>query len=388
MALPLVVHAEIGLTSASQIRIITCGPYQGELYSAFGHSAIRVTDSAQGIDAIFNYGVFNFNQPHFYLNFARGYLNYRLAVEPYDLFLQQYIDENRFVHEQILNLDLGERQQLFNFLQWNARPENMHYNYDYFYDNCAIRIRDALKRNFGDRLQFDGSYIQNHKTIRQLCDSYLQQQPWGALGIDICLGLPMDTTANSYMYMFLPDYIEQGFNHATIISNGGIKPLVKQTIITNKEIPQPAETELFTPFVVTVLLLLFGLWLTYRGYKHGKSHRWFDIIIFSITGLLGWLLFLLWIATDHHAAAQNFNLLWAIPFHFPVALFLIRKKKTAFIRWYFGITGIICLILLVTWAFLPQHLHYALAPWVILLLVRARFISQRTGSLKTSRSDN
>src|SRR5690606_16424401 len=208
--------AEVRLTDKAEIRIVTCGPYQGELYSAFGHSAIRVFDPELDIDLIYNYGVFNFNQPNFYLNFAKGHLLYRLAVSRYQPFVESYIEENRYVHEQILNLTPTQNQKVFEFLQWNAKEENMHYYYDYFYDNCATRVRDVMKNALGESVRFEDSHISTSYTIRDLCDLYLQEQPWGDLGIDLCLGLPMDKPATPWMYMFLPDYLEQGYDHAYI----------------------------------------------------------------------------------------------------------------------------------------------------------------------------
>ncbi len=117
----------------------------------------------------------------------------------------------------MLNLSASQKQTLFNYLQHNALPEFEHYRYDYFYNNCATKIRDVTAEALAaDSVKFDGSYITTNYTIRDLTDIYLVKQPWGDLGIDICLGLPMDKTASLSEYMFLPDCIESGFDHATI----------------------------------------------------------------------------------------------------------------------------------------------------------------------------
>ncbi|MCU0398242.1 MAG: DUF4105 domain-containing protein, partial [Cyclobacteriaceae bacterium] len=214
LALSFTLSAQIKLSDQAEISVITCGPGQAELYSAFGHSAFRVFDPANQIDHAFNYGVFDFNQPNFYLNFARGHNNYRLAVQDYKRFEYTYVYYNRYVHEQVLNLNTFQKQKLFDYLIWNAQPENQYYRYDYFYDNCATKLPEIVSKVFGDSVQFDGSYISTSYSIRQLTDLYLNYQPWGDLGIDICLGLPMDKKASPYEYMFLPDYVESGFDHA------------------------------------------------------------------------------------------------------------------------------------------------------------------------------
>src|SRR3979490_1211750 len=110
------------LSPQSQISLITFGPDQGEFYEAFGHSAVRVMDPARGIDYAYNYGVFSFNQPNFYLNFTRGHLYYQLGVYAYPDFRDAYISANRFVHEQILQLTPAQRQKLFDYLEWNSLP--------------------------------------------------------------------------------------------------------------------------------------------------------------------------------------------------------------------------------------------------------------------------
>lgn len=362
------------LSEKAAIHIVTVGPYQAELYSAFGHSGIRVYDPTTRIDYFYNYGVFDFDQPNFYLNFARGFLNYRLAVADYPRVRNFYSYQNRYIHEQVLDLTHDQTQKLFEFLQWNAEPENMHYYYDYFYDNCATRVRDAVETTFGDSVQFDGSYIDTDYTIRDLTDIYLQQQPWGDLGIDICLGLPMDKTATPYMYMFLPDYIEQAFDHATIIRNGEQVPLVKKTLVTYESTPEPWAASTITPTILfSVFALLVGL-VTFRGYQNQTHKKWIDITLFSVIGLLGWLLFILWVATDHNAAARNLNLIWAIPLHFPVALWLLKKNTPDWVSKYFLATAVLGVLTILGWAFLPQNLPNSLIAIVILIAMRAYYI--------------
>ncbi|QSE99346.1 DUF4105 domain-containing protein [Fulvivirga lutea] len=370
------------LSEEAEIHVLTCGPYQGELYSAFGHSAIRVHDPKRGLDWLYNYGVFDFNQPNFYLNFARGYLNYKLAVMDYSRFRDYYIYQNRYIHEQVLNLNQEQKQAFFDFLQWNAQPENQYYYYDYFYDNCATRVRDALKTTFGEKVTFDGSYINTDYTIRELTDLYLTYQPWGDLGIDICLGLPMDKKATPEMYMFLPDYIESAFNNATIESDSGKLPLVKETIVTYESKPETFEISFFNP--LNVFSILFGaiLLTTVLGWKRGKHIKLIDVSLFGIIGLVGLLLFVLWVATDHNAAARNMNILWALPFHLIAAVLLARSNPPKWLKHYFLGYSILGVILVLTWNFLPQQMHYSLIPIVLILVVRSLFNYKKLGKAK------
>ncbi|MEJ0029448.1 MAG: DUF4105 domain-containing protein [Bacteroidota bacterium] len=360
------------LSSRAEISILTLGPWQGELYSAFGHSAIRVTDPDYNFDGFYNYGVFSFNQPNFYLNFARGHLNYKLGVYPYALEKDFYVSYNRYIHEQVLNLNAAQKQKVFDYLYWNSQPENQYYLYDYFYNNCATKVRDVIKIALKDDVQFDSTFITTNYTIRNLTDLYLHRQPWGDLGIDICLGLPMDKHASPYEYMFLPDYIEQSFDHATVRNDSVTMPLVKANVPVYESEPEEIPGTLVHPFVVFGLFLALTIFITARDLKRRKQSKWFDAIVFGIVGLLGLLLFVLWTATDHRAAARNLNILWAMPLHLVFVPLYLRSKKIA--TTYFKGIAILTALLLLGWTWLPQQLNVFLIPVILALGIRAWFI--------------
>ncbi|MFZ2907487.1 MAG: DUF4105 domain-containing protein [Cyclobacteriaceae bacterium] len=353
------------LSDSTEISVLTLGPYQGELYSAFGHSALRVFDPQQNFDFVFNWGVFDFDQPNFYLNFARGKNFYMVAAHPSALFIDYYINKNRFVHEQQLNLTTAQKQKLFEYLLWNVQEENRSYRYDYFYDNCATRIRDVMVKVFGDSITFDDSYITTDYSIRDLCELYLKHQPWGDLGIDICLGLPMDKKASPYEYMFLPDYIESSFDRAKINN----APIVKTKVSVFESVPQTYPRSLFHPLNVFIAVAVLALALSIYDIKRKKLSTWFDAILFGVTGAIGLLLFLLWVATDHKAAANNFNLLWALPTHLVAVIAFYRNRR--WLKKYFLITAMISASTLLAWPVLPQQLNYFLIPIVITLLMRS-----------------
>lgn len=363
-------QAQTILSSQAEVSVITCGPYQGELYSAFGHSAIRIYDPVKGFDIAYNYGVFDFNQPNFYLNFTRGFLYYKLGIYDYPDFRDFYIKYNRYVHEQVLQLDSIQKQKVFSFLENNSLPQNQTYRYDYFYNNCASKVRDVLANVFKNEIKFDGSFIKTDYTIRDLTEIYLQQQPWGDLGIDICLGLPMDKKATPYDYMFLPDYVESSFDHTTL--NGS--SIVKQKIAVYESVPEKIPFHWYHPWIVFGLLFLFTAILSYSDWKKKRLSKWFDITLFGVTGLLGILLLTLWVATDHKAAANNFNLLWAFPLHLAAAIGLLRKSPARWLSSYFTFASVFTALLIGFWALLPQQMNPFLLPIVFIILMRALVI--------------
>src|SRR5690606_37359003 len=231
------------------------------------------------------YGVFDFDQPNFYLNFARGFLYYKVAVRDYKRFEYANVYFNRYVHEQVLDLTPAQTQKIYDYLQWNIQPENEFYRYDYFYDNCATKLPEIILKVLGDSVHFDGSYITTNYTIRELTDLYLMHQPWGDLGIDICLGLPMDKQLTPYEYMFLPDFVESGFNHATITKNGNDITLVKKKNIIYES--QPEEVQgLPHPVMVFSIALVFIVALSVRDIRRKKPSNWLDVLLFAVTGLI------------------------------------------------------------------------------------------------------
>jgi hypothetical protein len=98
------------LSDKAFISLLTCGPGD-ELYSVFGHTAIRVNDPATGIDIVYNYGTFDFAAPNFYLKFVKGDLQYFVSVSSYRDFVYTYQYYDRDVYEQVLNLTPQQEQK-------------------------------------------------------------------------------------------------------------------------------------------------------------------------------------------------------------------------------------------------------------------------------------
>lgn len=364
----------MSLSPGAEISLITCGPGPEEVYSAFGHSAIRVFDPVNNIDFAYNYGVFDFSQPNFYLNYTRGLLLFKLGVYRYADFVNSYVYYNRWVSEKVLDLSASQKQDIYNYLEWNALPENETYRYDYFYNNCANKVRDVFANVLKDSIRFDGSYITTDYTVRQLTDLYLKDQPWGDLGIDICLGLPIDKKASAYEHMYLPDYLASSFDHATIRRNGEVAPLVKRTVPVFVNVPRPVPGPIH-PWWVFGGFLALTLSLSIFDWKRKKVSILFDALLFGVLGIVGVLLVVLWAATDHKAAAQNFNLLWALPTHIVIFSAMTRKARP-FLRKYFTGVAVLTLLLLVGWFLLPQQLSVFLLPFVAALAIRAYVMSR------------
>jgi len=358
------------LSENAEISLITCNPGK-ELYLAFGHSAIRVKDYDKGIDWVYNYGTFNFNVPNFYTKFLRGYLNYQLSVYSTSDFLMEYQYENRSVYEQVLNLTLDEKNKVFSFLEFNRQPENKFYLYDFFFDNCATRIRDVFQKELNGKVVFDESKYES-VTFRQMLKPCLENSPWGRFGINLVLGAIADRKGTLNESMFLPDYMKIAFANSSIKSSSKTAPLIKSNNVLFEQTPNNQSISIFTrPGFLFWFILLIVLVFTFLEYKRKVTYKIIDFILLLIIGIVGIILFFMWFGTNHTATVKNWNLLWAIPSHLIVAFMIFRKSKSSFLKYYFLITGIITFSVLPFWTIIPQQFDLAFIPIILLLSVRS-----------------
>jgi Domain of unknown function (DUF4105) len=353
-------------TSRLQISLLTCTPGE-ELYSTFGHTAIRIVDSNSLTDIVYNYGTFNFDDDNFLLKFVRGKLPYYISTENFTDFKELYQFTNRGITEQILNLSTTEKLSIRSFLTNNLKGDNKYYKYDFTFDNCTTRIKDILKK------QHDSSFTQTTTmpigtTFRNAIHVYLNnnQQYWSKLGIDILLGSPMDAKMTIEQQQFLPDNLMHSLDSSKnlILSSQSLYP------INNNKLGKP----LFTPIVIFTLLLLAIIALSFSKNKIIQaSLKGFYGLYFFVLGLLGIVLLFMWFATDHGMCKGNYNLLWAIPTHLFVS-FVINSKK-AWVKKYLRLNLVIQILVLLSWFFLPQQMNIALLPLVLLSI----FISYKKG---------
>ena len=354
------------LSETAKISLLTCNPGT-DLYSVFGHSAIRVKDQEKGIDWVYNYGTFDFNVPNFYMKFARGYLNYKLSVYPMKYFIEEYKRENRSIYEQVLVLNQSEKDEIFSFLEYNRQPENMFYMYDFFFDNCATRIRDVFQDELKGSVEFSQSEFEPI-TFRQMITPYLEPQPWSRFGINLVLGAIADKGASLDESMFLPDYMKVAFENAKI---SDIDLANSATVIFEQTNVDESIPIFKKPWFVFGFLLIIVLVFTYIEFKKKKIYKLIDFLVFLSIGSIGLILFLLWTATNHTAVVRNWNLLWALPTHFFIAFIIFRKAKSVFLNYYFLVSGILTISALVFWFLIPQQYDMAFIPLILIASLRS-----------------
>jgi hypothetical protein len=370
-------EAAVKLSDQARVSLITCGPGP-DLYEAFGHTAIRVYDQKKGINLAYNYGIFSFNQPNFYLNFAKGHLWYRLGVNDFDRFVYSYEYNQRSVYEQVLNFDQAQKQALFDSLENNLKPENKYYLYDYFYHNCSTIPRDIIEYASGSSVDYKYSdkKFTKGKSIRDLVDEYLAANSWGDFGIDLALGSPIDGEATFHEYLYLPEYLMSAMNDASIRNSAGKKvAAINETIVHyQSEIDYLKNNK--KPGPITVFWVFFALiaLITFWNFKKQKAFKGLDFILFLLLGLNGSILAAIGLFTDHNSAAMNYNVLWNLPTHLIFCFFILAKNKGKLFNAYLVLTLVTALLVLTDDLILPQNIHPAVIPIVLAIMLRSLYM--------------
>lgn len=348
-----------------RVSLLTCAPGE-ELYSTFGHTAIRIYDSSRQTDIVFNYGTFDFSDPDFYLKFTRGKLDYFLSVSSMSDFMYEFQVEHRDVTEQVLALSDSSSREILKALNANMASPARFYKYDFLYNNCTTRVRDILQQYAG--LKTEKTMVPPHTTFRNMLHEYLDKgnQSWSKLGIDLLLGSPIDKEVTNASAMFLPDYLMKGAD-SSVSANAPALVQDKQVIHLGGAPGVPYQNKPLYLFSIIAVLMVF---ISARDNPAANLiTRIMDSLLFGITGLLGFLFLFMWFGSDHKACAANYNLFWALPTNFIVAMAIWKKPK--WLKNYFSITGIILLLTLVLWPWLPQQLNTGLIPIILWLLIRS-----------------
>ena len=361
---------EIILSDTAEVSILTMGP--GDvLNDSFGHSAFRVKDTNQNIDVVYNYGVYDFNTPNFYLKFAQGKLLYTLSRKNFSPFYNYYAKQNRWIKEQVLNLNSTEKQDIFNFLQNNFKPENRSYRYDFFFDNCATKIRDVLVVVLKNKISYQDSVDSNSYTFRELIQKNVDWNTWGSFGMDIAIGAVVDQKATFWEYQFLPEYVFKEANKAKLNRGQEKISLVKTTMNLFINTPKENKSNFFTsPLFIMGLLALIILGITHKDFKNKTRSRWLDVSVYSITGIIGVLLLLLWFATDHSTTHNNYNLLWAVPLSLFFVMAIAKKNPKPWLKRYVFFQILTLTLLCLHWITGVQVFTFVLIPLLVALIIR------------------
>jgi len=362
---------QVSISDSAVVSLLTCSPGE-EVYSKFGHTAIRIADRRNNIDVVFNYGIFSFETSNFYYKFIKGETDYQLGIYDTRNFLPEYAQRNSMVVEQVLNLSPAEKRDLFNLLMQNYLPENRTYRYNFIFDNCATRPRDKILASLHGYVKFQENY--ESKTFRQLVGSYVGNDTWLKFGIDLVFGIRADRIATESESMFLPEVLMGEFQTAQITAReGGTKKLISERRILVQKIDTKEESTfwLFKPMAFSILLLIIGSAITFWDTKRRYYYRPFDAFLFGLTGVAGLIIAYLMFFSLHPLVKSNLNILWLNPLSLLiVSLLWVRRLRVA-LFFYQIINVVFLLAALFTFAISVQSINIAAYPIIVLLLMRS-----------------
>ena len=349
------------LSTGAEVTLVTYTPGE-ELYQSFGHSALRIRDDLLGMDRLYNFGVFDFETPNFYLKFAHGDLRYQLAASEGEEEIQAVGASGGGVTELVLNLSPAQKQAVFEALEVNLLPENRFYQYDFVLDNCSTRPRDVVEKVTGSPIVLPGA---GKETFRQMLDPYFTRIPWIGFGLSILLGAQIDRPATPGEACFLPATLERAFEAS---KNGGQSLVSEKRILYTPE-ALPATVSILAPVsVFSAAGILWGLFWFLRRKGHA---RWPTALVLILFGLVGIFILGYSFWTRAWVAHENLCLLWLIPLHFPAGLWLwYDGSRPTLLRRYL-LVAVVAGIAFVCFSFLlPQHFNVAVYPLVIILVWR------------------
>ncbi len=353
-----VAEAQSGWTDEVELSVLTGSPGP-DLYSAWGHTAIRVFDPGQTppVDWTYNYGTFEFGEG-FYMRFMRGELSYRLAKAPFSSLQMEYMHSERAILEQPLALTAEDAKAVVAYLEWNYLPENRVYAYKFFEDNCSSRLLTVMEQVFGDRWD---SGCENDAalgvTYRDALRPYIQGDAWIETGIDFILGPRADRLMPPCGSSFLPDGLMQQLQSATLDGRFLAGPPIELLPPQRSWFRSVYTPVLAHPVVWCALILAWSFVGALRRLMRHRAGRTVlptqsraEKAVLALAGLLGVLLLAMWALTDHRDTWGNWNLLWASPF-LPLLWALGDGAMYNWLRWILSM-GVVGFLLLFN--FVPQ----------------------------------
>ena len=306
-----------------QVYLLTCEPHD-EIYSLYGHTAIRVVNPSNNMDIVVNYGAFDSSSKNFVLRFVFGLTDYMMMVYSYSDFLAEYRYFGSAVHQQHINMSSEEKRVFMAALAESARPENITYRYNYFYNNCTTKARDIILNSIDGEKTVELP-TPPEQSFRDLIHAKTVNHPWAAWGNDFLLGVLADMKTTVYEAEFIPDCLMRDFDHTVVADfDGNKRKLVTQnTVVLQSGKPFKSGMADFplSPFVTLgILALIIVLWSIAKSIVNCQLSivNYVDYAVCCLYAVPGLLLTCM-IFSQHPAVSLNFQILVFNPLLFWLA---------------------------------------------------------------------
>ena len=311
------------LSKNTEVSIITCGT-GSEIYSLFGHTAIRIKDTENQIDEVYNYGTFDFSTPNFYLKFVKGDLQYLETSCTFEEFFQEYLYEKRSVEEQVLNISTNQKQALFDYLNASLQSEERFYTYKFIDKNCTTMVINVINKILGKEIIVKTSH--SEKTYREILFPYFDGHFFEQLGTSIIFGTKVDSKGER---LFLPSELQESIETLSYNKRPLCKENRKILEFNSEEVPFSWWNNYYAFSLLFVLVLIANKTTLYKTY-------------FIVLGMLGLFFIFAGFYSLHKELANNYNILLFNPILFLVVYFQIKNNRKGII--YTSIMSILCLL--------------------------------------------
>lgn len=338
------------LSKDAKISVITCG-LGNETYSYFGHTAIRVADSGNNIDVVFNYGAFDFSTPNFVAKFAKGDLQYFVVVHSFSDFINDYTNEKRSVFEQELLISQESKQKLFDNLNTTLASEDRYYTYKFIDKNCTSMVVDIINKSLNNAVITKKG--DTDKTYRSILFPYFDGHFYDQLGTSIIFGTKVDQMGTK---IFLPFELKNSLEK-TIYQNHPLVSNTKTLLSFEKETPGSWWNNVYTYLAILAFVVL----------AHNKI---VDKIYLLILSFMGIFFVAVGFYSFHQELAMNYNVLLFSPLLLILIFFSIIKNK----RWTYRFAVLHLLFLIVYTIFLINKAHFLI---VLPMIITSGFVLVR-----------
>jgi hypothetical protein len=295
------------LSEKARASVITCDT-GNESYSLFGHTAIRITDLENNLDAVYNYGAFDFRTPNFVAKFAKGDLQYFAVANTFSDFMSQYTYEQRSVFEQELLIPLAYKQKLFDNLTAVLSSNESYYTYKFIDKNCTSMVVDILNKTLKSKIikkDFD-----TDKTYRSILFPYFDNFFYEKLGTSIIFGTKVDEYSN---HIFLPFELHKSLQQ-TQFKNQLLCKESKTLLEFKKQAPNSWWNNIYTYLIFIGLILIL-------------NKKYMDVFYLFIMGFLGIFFATVGLYSFHQELANNYNVLLFNPTLLVLLYFIMVKNK-------------------------------------------------------------
>lgn len=340
----------VPLSKDAKISVLTCG-LGNETYSYFGHTAIRVSDPANNLDVVYNYGAFDFRTPNFVAKFTKGDLQYFVITHSFSEFMEEYNIEKRSVFEQELLISQDLQQKLFDKLNATLLSEDRYYTYKFIDKNCTSMVVDIINNTLNENVIVKKG--DTDITYRSILYPYFDGHFYEKLGTSIIFGTKVDQLGTR---IFLPFELKNSLEKVSF-QNKPLAAKSKTLLFFEKETPTSWWNNIYSYLIILAFVVL----------AHNKIVDKTYLLVLSLMGIffvcVGFYSF-------HLELSMNYNVLLFSPLLLILIFLSIAKNK----KWTYRFTVLHLIFLVIYSIYMINKAHFII---VLPMIITSGFVLVR-----------